>query len=81
MSTYREPTETETKAYKAALNKVLPPVQGAANAVELVKMAIESVFGPCVYERLDKGQCQVTQIYSVEQGVQIRFLLDVDLPG
>jgi hypothetical protein len=78
-NTYREPTEAETEAYKAALNEVVPTAKGRAQTIALAKTAIESVLGPCVYERLGAGRSQITQSTPDGNGAQVRFVLNADL--
>ncbi len=78
-NTYRAPTEEETTTYKDALNKGL---QGVAPDLMAAKAreAIEGVFGPCIFERLGKGRCQVTQRNAPKVGEpQIRFGINADL--
>lgn len=72
---YREPTEAETEAYQKALGEALLRVHPRDSMVT-AKATIESIFGPCVYETIDRGKCQVTQCTPGKDGAQLQFILN-----
>lgn len=78
-NTYRAPTEAETEAYKAAVDEAVAHVRDPSQAALAARAAIESVLGPCVYERLGAGQSQVTQSTPDAEGKQVRFSFNADL--
>lgn len=79
-NTYREPTEAETEAYKSAIATALKdPAVDPQKAAPVVKAAIESVFGPCTYEYVDRVYNQVTQRTPGETGALVRFLINCHL--
>lgn len=78
-NTYRAPTEAETEAYKKAIDVAISGTTSTAEATTKAKAAIESVLGPCAYERLDKGKSQVTQCSPDKDGAQVRFEINADL--
>lgn len=78
-NTYRAPTEAETEAYKTAVDEAISTTRDPAEASRLAKTAIESVLGPCVYERVEAGKSQVTQSTPDESGAQVQFSFNAEL--
>ena len=78
-NTYRAPTEAETEAYKATVDAAVALVRNPVQAAVAARLAVETVLGPCIYERVGAGKTQVTQSTPDADGKQVRFELNADL--